>query len=401
MPVYQYQAINEQGHQIQGTYIADSKAKVLEILKTKNSYPLSIHEVQSTDIRSLKTLSKVRTKDIALLCRQLYTLLNSGATIVNALEILQLQTQNKKLKKALVDVYKDVQKGHTFSEGIKKNTDDVFPKLFVYMVEAGEISGNLDEIMLRLANHYEKEFKITNKIKSAMIYPAILLVISLLVVAFLLVFVMPMFLSMLSQGSVALPVPTRILLSISNLLTDYWLVLTAVLIIALYGSKIYFKSQSGEIFLDKMKLTIPVIKNLNQKIITTRFTRTLAILLSSGIPMLEALENVAKVVDNKVVAKELLSIKEVVRKGTNLAEPVKRSGLFPPLVDNMIKIGEETGNLEYILDKTADIYDEEVDNALQETVALIEPLMIVFMSLLIGFVVIAILMPMFNLVQTV
>lgn len=401
MPNYAYIAIKSNGERVTGNYDAKSEDEVLSMIRNKNYYPVEIKEkIEGKNVSSISLKNKIKTKDLAVFCRQFYSMLKSGISIVNCIDILRRQTEKKLMKEVLEDIYENLQKGFTFSESLK-NHKDVFPRLLINMVEAGEVSGTLDIIMDRMANHYEKENKINNKIKSAMIYPIILSIVAIVVVIFLLVVVMPTFIGMFESSGTELPKPTRALLAISDFLKGYWHIFILIVVGAVYGIKAYFKSEKGNIILDKNKLNIPIIKNTNIKIITLRFTRTLSTLLNSGIPLLDALDIVSKVVGNNFVAKNILASKEEVRKGKGLAEPLNNIGIFPPMVVSMIKIGEESGTLDEILDKTADFYEEEVESSLQRLTTMLEPIMIVFMALIIGFIVIAMAMPMFDMVNTV
>jgi type IV pilus assembly protein PilC len=286
MPVYQYKAVSTTGEKVQGSYTANGKQEVLGMLRQKKQHPISVEEVvEGKDIKELKFFAKVKMKDIAVFCRQFYAMLNAGVTIVNCLDILRLQTENKKLKKAVGEIYEGVQKGLTLSEALG-NHPNIFPELLINMVEAGEVSGNLDIIMDRMAIHYEKENKITNKVKGAMVYPIMLSIVAVGVVIFLLTFVMPTFVGMFQGSGVELPLPTRILLRISKSIRDYWYMLLTVSMVLFYGIKKYIKMHQGRLFVDRLKFRMPIVKGTTQKIVTSRFSRTMATLLSSGIPLI-------------------------------------------------------------------------------------------------------------------
>ncbi|WP_069649459.1 type II secretion system F family protein [Caloranaerobacter ferrireducens] len=401
MPVYRYKAVTFDGKKIQGQYNASSKIEVINMLKSDNIYPIEIDEViGSKDIKDLKIFNRIKIKDIAVFCRQFYTMLNSGVTIVNCLEVLRNQAENKKLKKTLGQVFESVQKGMTLSESLKSHKE-VFPELLINMVEAGEVSGNLDTIMDRMATHYEKENKISNKIKSAMIYPIILSIVATVVVVFLLTVVMPTFVSMFQQSGATLPAPTLILLGISDIIKNYWYLIITLIIILIYFFKKYYETEKGRLYIDNLKLKIPILNNLIRKITTSRFTRTLSTLLASGVPLIKALEIVSKIVGNRVVEEGLNRVKDEVRRGLDLASPIEKMGIFPPMVVSMIKIGEESGSLDEILDKTANFYDDEVEASLQKLTSLIEPIMIIIMALIVGFIVISMVLPMFDMINTV
>lgn len=404
MPVYQYQAVNRTGKRIKGIHHGSERNDVLKMLRDNMLIPIHIKEVEgkesSKSIELFHFGKKVKLKEIAVLCRQFYTMLKAGITIIVCLDILRHQTEHKYFRKIIGEVYEEVQKGYTFSEALKKY-ERVFPELLINMVEMGEVSGNLDSIMDSMATYYEKDYKINNKVKSAMVYPTVLAVVSIGVVVFLLAFVMPTFVGMFANSGVDLPLPTRILLSLSKGLTVYWYVVITTVGIIVFSFKRWSQTDGGRMLMDQLKFKIPVIKGVNQKIVTSRFTRTLAILLHSGIPLLYALEIVSKIVGNRYVAEGILSAKEEVRKGMDLATPIKKIGIFPPMIDSMIRVGEESGALDSILMNTALYYDEEVEVALQKLTTMLEPLMIVLMAVLIGAMVIAMILPMFDMMNTI
>ncbi|ERI94165.1 putative type IV fimbrial assembly protein PilC [Clostridiales bacterium oral taxon 876 str. F0540] len=400
MPKFKYKAMNEKGERIEGTYEAVSRDAVMDMISTNNYYPLKIEEVNEGTKIDFSTLKKVNTKDIAIFCRQFYTMLDAGLSINAALHILAEQLTNKKLRASLAKVEEEVRKGSTLSEAMKEQKK-IFPELLVSMVETGEVSGNLDSIMLRMANHYEKENKINNKIKSAMIYPTALAIVAVSVVTIILVFVMPVFVEMFTSSGVKLPTSTRILLGLSNGLRSNWLIIIIVLILIIFFIRYYFKSDNGIYFANKMKLSLPIVKGLNEKIIVSRFTRTLSTMLASGIPLVQGLQVVSAVIGNKIVEDALTKAREKVMRGEGLAEPVKETGLFPPMLSSMIKIGEESGSLDEILNKTADFYDEELDAAITTFTSMLEPIMIVIMGVVVGFLILSIIQPMFGMYNTV
>lgn len=395
-----YRAVTDNGQVIEGIHEAYSEQEVLAMIRNNEYVPISIEpKIEEKPVSSyfLKNVSK---KDVAVYCRQFYTMLNAGVSILKCLDILEAQTENKVMKNATRVVFDDVQKGMTLSEAMRKH-ERVFPSLLVNMVEAGEVSGSLDVIMERMALHYEKENKIENKIKGAMIYPIVLGVISIAVVIFLLVAVMPTFIGMFESSGVELPIPTKILLNISNSLKNQWYMYLAIVIALTLGIGYLGKKESGRLFIDGLKLRTPIFKNTNIKIATSRFTRTLSTLLSSGIPLLQALDVVSKIVNNKLLCSRLENAKEEVRKGIPLSRTIKEIKIFPPMVDSMIKIGEESGSLDEILNKSADFYDEEVEVAIQKMTEMLQPLLVVVMALIVGFIVMAMALPMFDMVNTV
>lgn len=401
MPLYQYSAVSSTGQSIQGKYTAKDRNEILQMLREKQYYPVMINDTaEGKDIKSLGFLKKVKIKDLAVFCRQFYAMLNSGVTIIKCLDILTQQTENKIFRSIIAKVYEEVQKGSVFSEALK-NHRDVFPELLINMVEAGEVSGRLDSVMEKMASYFDKEYKIRNKIRSAMIYPIVLSIVACAVVIFLLTAVMPTFIGMFESSGVSLPGPTRILLAFSKIIRSFWYLIFPGIIVIIYLARGYLKSDKGKYAFDRLKLRMPGVKGTVKKIITSRFTRTLSTLLTSGIPLMQAMDVVARVAQNRVVSEGIMNVREDLKKGSDLSSPIRRLAMFPPMVDSMIKIGEESGTLDEILEKTANFYDEEVEVALQRMVTLLEPLLIVFMAFIVGFIVISIAMPMFDMMQTV
>ncbi|MGH4137995.1 type II secretion system F family protein [Clostridium sp.] len=401
MLTFKYKVMNHQGEKIDGTFKANSKNEVLAMIEDNNYYPIEIKEVLEREQQDLfESFAKVKTKDLYIFCRQFHTMINAGANISNALDVLRKQTENKKLKKCLNEAYDDVQKGISLSEALAKH-NDVFPDLLINMINTGEVSGNLDVILGRMANHFEKENKINNQLKSAMVYPMVLGGLSIVIVVFLLTFIMPTFTGMFTSSGVALPAPTRIIMGISDFIRTKWYILIAVIGGAVYGMKTYARTPAGRLAIDGLKLKLPIIKDTTQKAIVSRFTRTLSTVLASGVSLVQALDVVQKVVGNKVAEKALEAIKEKVLKGVSLGEAIGETTIFPMMLNSMIKIGEESGSLDDILDKTANFYDEELETSLKKMTTMIEPLMIIVMGVVIGFIVIAMMMPIFAMSSTV
>jgi type IV pilus assembly protein PilC len=400
MPVYRYKAIKSNGETIQGKFSAKDRSEILQMLHKNHYYPIQIKEVvEGTDLAKLKIFNKIKIKDIAVFARQFYAMLNAGVAIVQCLDILRKQTENKPLRERIRQIYEAVQKGSTLSEAFK-NHRDVFPEILIHMIEAGEVSGNLDTIMDRMATHFEKETRIQNKIRAALTYPIILALVSIGVVVFLLAAVMPTFIDLFEGSDVPLPGPTRLLMSISYCIQHYWYLFGSAAGVIAYIMMRYFKTDAGRLRMDKLKLKLPVVKTTVVKIAASRFARSLSILLASGIPMLQSMDIVAKVIGNRIIADGILGVKGELRKGYDLACLIRRIGIFPPMVDSMIKIGQESGTLDDMLGRTADFYDEEVEVAIQKMTTMLEPLMIVVMAFVIGFIVIAMILPMFDMMNT-
>ena len=400
MANFKYKAINSEGQRIEGSQSADSESQVREMLLSNQYYPLSIEKENSKSKKSFSFNSKVKLKDIAVFCRQFYVMLDSGLSIGKTLNILIEQGEKPKLREALIGVNSDIKRGETLASSMGKRKD-VFPKLLTSMIDAGERSGNLDIILKRMAEYYEKETKIRGKIKSAMIYPIVLGVVAIIAITFILTFVMPTFVQMFEENNVELPMSTKMVLGTSKMLGKYGLIFFLVLVIGIILLGKYLKSEEGQYKLSVINLKLPVIKNLTQKIVVSRFTRTMGIVSSSGMSLVTSLEIVASVVGNKIAEKELLKVKEKVLKGEGLGDSIMNIKIFPPMLASMVKVGEEAGSLDSILDKTADFYDDELEREIQTVTALIEPAMIVIMGVIIGFLLISILTPMFKMYNSI
>ena len=400
MANFKYKAINSEGQRVEGSQSADSESQVREMLLSNQYYPLSIEKENSKNKISFSFNRKVKLKDIAVFCRQFYVMLDSGLSIGKALNILIEQGEKPKIREALIGVNGDLKRGETLASSMRKRKD-VFPNLLTSMIDAGERSGNLDIILKRMAEYYEKETKIRGKIKSAMIYPIVLGVVAIIAITFILTFVMPTFVQMFEENNVDLPMSTKMVLGTSKMLGKYGIIIFLILVTAIILLGKYLKSEEGQYKLSIINLKIPVIKKLTQKIIVSRFTRTMGIVSSSGMSLVTSIEIVASVVGNKIAEKELLKVKEKVLKGEGLGDSIMKIKIFPPMLASMVKVGEEAGSLDSILDKTADFYDDELEREIQTATALIEPAMIVVMGIIIGFLLISILTPMFKMYNSI
>lgn len=400
MAIFKYKAINSEGQRIEGSQSADSESQIREMLLSNQYYPLSIEKENSKSKKSFSFNSKVKLKDIAVFCRQFYVMLDSGLSIGKALNILIEQCEKPKLREALIGVNGELKRGETLASSMRKRKD-VFPNLLTSMIDAGERSGNLDIILKRMAEYYEKETKIRGKIKSAMIYPIVLGVVAIIAITFILTFVMPTFVQMFEENNVDLPMSTKMVLETSKVLGKYGIIIFLILVTAIILLGKYLKSEEGQYKLSSINLKIPVIKKLTQKIIVSRFTRTMGIVSSSGMSLVTSIEIVASVVGNKIAEKELLKVKEKVLKGEGLGDSIMNIKIFPPMLASMVKIGEEAGSLDSILDKTADFYDDELEREIKTATALVEPSMIVLMGIIIGFLLISILTPMFKMYNSI
>ena len=395
MAKFKYRALTTSNEKVEGVYEANSKDEVLAIISSNGYYPLMVEEIIESQQINLGFSKKVKLKDMAVFCRQFYTMLDAGVQIDHCLNILSEQLTHPELKKAIAQVEDEVRRGESLSESMSQH-NEVFPELLLKMIQSGEVSGNLDTIMLRMSAYYEKESKVSSKVKNAMIYPAILAIVAAGAVTVILTFVMPTFIQMFDENGVELPWLTRALLATSDFMTSQYLLIITTLFLAVFGYRMYAKTDHGKYTLSQMKLAIPILKPLNQKMIVSRFTRTLSTLLSSGIPLAQSIHIVSEVVQNKVAEQALQSVREELVKGEGLSGPILETKIFPPMLSSMIHIGEETGSLDDILAKTADFYDDELEAQIQATTALIEPLLIVVMGIIIATIVLAIMIPMFE-----
>lgn len=394
MPLFKYEAMTNGGKKVQDKVNVDTKQEVVDIVKEKNMYPLSIVEVvERKEIKVSDLLYRIKAKDLSVFCRQFFTLLNAGSDILSSVNILRQQTENKRMKESLNTIYEDIQKGLTLSEAMRVHKS-TYPRILINMIESGEQTGNLTNVLERMTEYFDKENKINGKIKGAMIYPIFLGILSIAIVAFLLTFVMPTFINMFEGQE--LPGVTKLMLSISHGLTTYWYIIITVLVLITLLLTSYFKTEKGTRFTSSVKLKFPVIKTTTSKMITSRFTRNLSTILSSGVGIISAIEIVSTVIGNKVVEEELINARDEVIKGALLADVIKNIKAFPPMLIAMVKIGEESGQLDEILSKTADYYDQELEEALAKMVTLIEPIMIMIMGLVVGFIVISMMLPMFS-----
>lgn len=402
MALYRYKAIQPDGQEVNEVMTAGTLEEVQEKIRDKGLYLIQVKEdvEKKSAGESLSFGGKVTAKQISIFCKQFGTLLKAGVPVASGLDILYRQTENKKLREALEDVYTEVQKGSQVSTAVK-NHPKIFPSLMVNMIESGETSGNLDNIMERLAIHYEKDAKINARIKGAMIYPIALSVVSVAVVIFLITVILPTFTGMFTGAGMELPLPTRILLGLSDAIKNYWYIFIGAIVLISYIISAYISSPTGRYRFDELKFKLPIVKGSIDKIVTARFTRTLGSLLKSGIPLIEALKLAGSVTGNVVTEERINFIATEVEKGETLGNSLKRTPTFGPMVVSMIQIGEESGSLDQMLDKSADFYEQELEDAIDRLLKLMEPLLIVFMAVIIGFIVIAMALPMFEMVNTI
>jgi type IV pilus assembly protein PilC len=394
MANFLYSAMDKAGKVKKGRLEANSKKTATQMLKDSGLYPLEITEEGNLQ-KDLVIGNPVKTKDLTIFCQQFEAVLSAGISVLEALHLLREQTENKHFRKIISDLYSSVEQGESLSKSMSKHPK-TFPAILINMVEAGEVSGNLEVALSRMAAHFEKEFKLQQSIKKATTYPIVVAFISLGVVILLLVVVIPTFVGMFSELGMELPLTTRMLLAMSNFVITKWYILIIVVLLTVGVITYYARSDVGKMSLGGFKLKVPLFGPLNTKVVASRFARTLSTLLASGLPLLEAIEVVSKVVDNHSVMKGLMDARDQVSKGFPLSKPIEEMGVFPPMITHMVRIGEDTGQLEPILDKVADFYDTEVETAVSQLTTMLEPLIIVVLAVVVGFVVISIIQPMFQ-----
>ena len=359
--------------------------------------PISVEEkvMGSKEIHLFQS-KKIKLKDISLFCKQMSVMLESGIPLNNAVDILEQQATSKNLKSSLKIVSKSLKEGSQLSKAML-DQEGMFPDLLIRMVQAGEKTGKLDEVLEKMSEHYTKELKTSRQIQGAMIYPAVLAFLAVAAVLALLYVVIPSFSGIFEQSGMAMPLPTRIVLAASNFVRSSWYILFGVTGILVFLFLRYRSTEAGRYQLDRLKLNLPVIKGPMQKIVTARFASTLAILTSAGIPLVEAIESAAATTNNAVVIEKMKIANEGLQKGERLTGMITSTGLFPPMMLSMVKIGEESGSLESMLVKTSDYYEEELETAIKQLLSLLEPAMIIVMGVIIGGIVASVMLPMFEL----
>jgi type IV pilus assembly protein PilC len=402
MPVFTYKAKTNAGLVMQGNIDADEQKGAVEKLRAQKLVVLEITEKRDSPLDKIKALigsrkkGHVTSKDLVLFSRQLSTLVGAGVPIVQSLGILETQAENPAFKEVLAAVKSDIEAGLSISDALKKHPE-AFPDLYTSMIKAGELGGILDTILERLTVYMESSEQLKAKVKSAMMYPAIVLSICAVVTCFLLVFVIPTFKNIFASFGAELPLPTQVLITVSDTMKHFWYILIGLPFAAWRGFEAFYKTPKGQKIVDGYILKAPIFGIILKKVAVARFTRTLGTLIKSGVPIMQALETVAQTAGNVVIADAVLLTRESIREGGHLSDPLKKSGIFPNMVTSMISVGEETGALDIMLSKIADFYDQEVDTAVKGLTSLIEPIVIVVMGCVIGTIVVAMFMPMFGL----
>jgi type IV pilus assembly protein PilC len=398
MPVWSYSARTVSGDLKRAEFDAASREEVIAHLRSQRLIPVAIREKPKAIQFSIGG-AKVKTRDIVIMTRQFATMINAGLPLVQALDILAKQSDNKTLQSTLQDVLYDVESGNTLADAMRGHTK-VFTALYVNMVAAGETGGILDTILLRLAVFLEKAEALARKVKGAMIYPAVISFVALGAIIVLLLFVIPTFQQMFASFDQALPLPTRIVIMASDALQSYWWAMGGGVAALVFLFKRWIATSSGRLTFDRILLRLPVFGNLARKSSVARFTRTLGTLLSSGVTILDGLEITAKTSGNRVIHDAIMNSRSSIAGGESISEPLKASGVFPPMVTQMINVGEETGDLDGMLTKIADFFDDEVDTAVESLLKAMEPLMIVVLGTVVGGMIVAMYLPIFGIINT-
>lgn len=395
MPRYKYEGRDKFGKK-SGTISGTSKTDAVANLRQKGIRVISINELPETLLTKEITIGNpVKLKDFVIFLRQFSTLIKAGVSIVDTMNILANQTSSKPLKNALLEVEVDLREGISLSAATAKHKR-IFTTLFTNMVRVGEVGGNLDDTLENLADYYEKQNKTRQKVKSAMAYPSVIAIVAIAVVIFLLVSVVPTFVDMFADFGAELPAITKFVLNASVFMQKFWWLVILFLILLFLFFMVIKQRKETRYYLDFLLLKMPIFGTLMQKAVLARMTRTLASMLSSSVPILQALAVVETIVENEVIAEVIKQSRKSLEQGKSMTEPMKKHWVFPPLITHMIAIGESTGSLDEMLGKVADFYEDDVENTTDQLKSLIEPLMIVFLSSIVGTIVTAILVPMFD-----
>ena len=399
MPSFDWSARPVAGGDIkEGTIDLAKKEDVIAFLHKQKLIPVVVRE--KTKQFTIQFGTGITTRDIVIFTRQFATMINSGLPLVQSLDILAEQTENSALAKVLREVLYDVESGHTLAAAIGKHPK-VFSELFVNMVAAGEAGGILDTILLRLATFLEKNDALLRKIKGAMVYPSVIFSVAGMAIVILLIFVIPTFQTMFESAGIPLPLPTRIVIGMSAFLQAFWWAVLLGIVGGAFAIRAIYATPGGNLAIDRILLTLPILGDLQRKAAVARFTRTLGTLVSSGVSILEGLEITAKTAGNRVIHDAVMSSRTSIAGGETIAGPLKESGVFPPMVVQMINVGEQTGGLDNMLTKIADFYDDEVDAAVEVLLAAMEPIMIVVLGVVVGGMIVAMYLPIFNMINAV
>ena len=394
MAVFNYKVVDKDGKNKKGTIEAPNRDGAEKKLKS-DGYSIMSQTEQNNPFSGGLIKKKVKSRDLGVFCKQFSAVIKAGVTIISALELMGDQIENPTLKRAVMDAKTYVEKGGTLADALRVNSD-VFPPIMINMVAAGELSGNLEVCLDRLVEHFEKDNALSSKIKGAMVYPIVVFIVMIIVVIVVMIAVIPNFTSMFEDMGTKLPLATRMMVAASNFIIHKWYILIIVVAAIVFGCKAFKKSSVGEQFFSNIAIKAPVFGNLTIKSACSRFARTMSTLMASGISMIDAVEQVAKMMDNKIIRDGLMDAKTQVAKGIPLSKPLKDMEVLPPMLSAMTKIGEETGDIEEMLSKVADYYDEEVEAATNKLTAAMEPLIMVVLACIVGMIVAAVYGPIMS-----
>ncbi|WP_447977838.1 type II secretion system F family protein [Candidatus Nitrospira bockiana] len=403
MATFAYVGKTRQGVVKKGEVIAKTRDEAIEQLRKVNLAVTSLQEKGAFGGLGKFGSGGIKDKDLVVFTRQFSTMINAGLPLIQCLDILSTQSENKTLGKSVGEIKIDVEGGSTLADALKKHPK-VFDDLYVNMVHAGEVGGLLDAILLRLAKHIEKAMKLKGAIKSAMVYPAAIIGVAVIVITVLMIWVIPIFAKMfedMSGGKVGLPGPTQFVINLSEFMQAYIIYMIAGLIGIIFAVKRYYRTPNGRLVIDRLLLRLPVFGDLIRKASVAKFTRTLGTLITSGVPIMDGLMITAKTAGNKIVEAAILDARQSISAGRTLADPLSKNDVFPKMVTHMISVGESTGALDAMLGKIADFYDDEVDQAVASLTSLLEPMMMVFLGTVIGFIVIAMYLPIFKMASVI
>ncbi len=395
MPKFQYET-RVRGKKQTGEIEAENERAAINLLAKKNIRVQTVQLKKSwTEVELFESKQKITEKDVVLFTRQFSTMIDAGLPMVQCLDIFAKQAENKTFADIIRDIKTNIEVGSNLSDALRKHPD-TFDSLYCNMIEAGESGGTLDVILQRLAGYIEKALALKAKVKSAMVYPGVIVSVAFLVVAFLMVFVIPSFAAMFEKGGAELPWPTAVVMDVSNFFRFSWYYMIAGAVAFVFIFKKIYATEKGRYEIDKYSLKAPVFGPLLRKVAVAKFTRTLATLISGGVPIIEGLNICARIAGNKIIEIAIFKTIEAIKEGETIAAPLERQNVFPPMVVQMIDVGEASGALDAMLEKIADFYDEEVDNAVEAMTSLLEPMLMVFLGVIIGFIVVAMYLPIFK-----
>ncbi|MCC6967441.1 MAG: type II secretion system F family protein [Nitrospira sp.] len=403
MSTFTYVGRNRQGAVKKGELTAKTRDEAVDQLRKQQVVVTSLEEKSGGGKFKLSLGGGLTDKDLVVFTRQFGTMINAGLPLIQCLDILSTQSENKVLRETVGDVKNSVEAGSTFSDALKRHPK-VFDDLYVNMIHAGEVGGLLDTILTRLAKHIEKAMKLKGQIKSAMVYPTAIVGVAVVIISVLMVWVIPVFAQMfteMSGGKVGLPGPTQIVINVSNFFQSYWYAMFGALAGTIFAIKRYYATVNGRVVIDRLLLKMPIVGDLIRKASVAKFTRTLGTLITSGVPLLEGLSICAKTSGNKVIEEALMNARVSISGGKTISEPLAKCNVFPKMVTHMIAVGESTGALDAMLGKIADFYEDEVDQAVETLTSLLEPIMMVVLGTIIGFIVVAMYLPIFTMAQAI